>query len=1293
MEAPYDETFEEFERRTGLDNFFGNYSTEVRGKLLSKNLEKPTDVYDILYPRTRQDLLSKNVPIKSDLDKASQEIRDSLLVKFIENQKSLEESGIATRNQLLAKNKLVSSSKNLEDLGEEYRKKSLSKNDFIKNSIDSIADVARRQNISNNESNSKDLLNISESNRDLALSRNVTKDNDPFNKVKEIDDESYLRDNLVKNKSKNSNLEVYSKEFRDNNESKNRNVDNDLLEESDLNRKSLLLKNVEKDSDLELDSKSYRLAGQSKNETNSENIDSFAQSAREESVKRNINNSSDLDVESNQYRNDSLSKNKSVVQDLDLTSVDSRNSNLSKNEKNIENLEISSKDYRDNSLSKNISNPNNLDNTSPIFRQDSLSKNNTNSEDLENISSAYRESSLSKNEKNNTNLEEISSDFRKEDLKSNAPKNIDLESFSSNFRDDDLSNNNPISTDLEVLSGPFRQDDLSFNTPIFTNLENDSQPFLNNNISNNQPNSSDLETDSQNFLNNNLSNNSNIDSNLEFDSVPFRNDDLSSNVQINSDLESDSTSIRNNNLSNNVEINSDLENDSLPYLGSNINSNVPNSGNLEVDSIVYFQSNISSNVSNPFDLGAESITFRNNNLNSNVSNSLDLFDVSQGERNEQTSYNVSNQTDLNNLSNIFRNEQLAKNESRFTLGTNIILAGTSQFIGISNLEIQGAVFRETNKILNRNKKGLENVFDDDESIRFFNEIAEKAMTPGGKDILLQKNSPNSLKIIEGKGNIVDIYGARLIDGTSGTDDGLKEFYNPKSVGYITNLISLHNIQQNTFQARPGISFQSGSQSAIEDLRGWTSEGFQELISKTGIQKRLQRRTNTTPEDIINANNGQYLSNSAEKIIRTVQPDEEIGTGVSMAAQTDTTDSIAIDFERNGKRSRGVRHVIDTIKEDERISFAQNFNVQGTKESPSIFILGKESDGKYKKSYNRFTIKNPYAPDTAQHLKFTLTNYSMNGARRVMAFPAYIKNFQNGDSASWNSTTFLGRPEPIYTYGSSSRDGSVSFYVLTDFASNVDIGYSFNPDTGDVIKVVEDFSGISFAQRKAVSSSNAKSLNATIRTIETELQNEDLSEQEANDFRSQLDTLRKQQENSQRATMSNLQNEFYSENDAEGTNIYKMMAGYQENTIEEGYIETKAEDTVKKLAEMKSRLLFQPGYFSGSKADFLERMEFIAKLTRPARNSVSEKIGSGFSFSKPPVCHIHLGDWFNHDIIINSVSYDYSDAPWTLDGGKQQPMWCNVTINFNIIGSYGALGGEDPPLSTDRGGFFSWRTSK
>jgi hypothetical protein len=735
--------------------------------------------------------------------------------------------------------------------------------------------------------------------------------------------------------------------------------------------------------------------------------------------------------------------------------------------------------------------------------------------------------------------------------------------------------------------------------------------------------------------------------------------------------------------------------------------NVSNFSDLQTDSLQALGENLSSNVPNNFDLGLESIQFRNEDLAANVPNNFDLIGFSQQERNEQLSSNVGVNTNLENVSSIFRNEQLAKNSSRFSLGANINLVNTSFYVGISNLEIQGAIFREANKLLNRgsNKDSLPNVFDDEESIKFFDEISSNKALPGGRDYLLQKNSNSSLRLIDGKENLAGTYGTNISDDSGKPDNGVDSFTRPKIQGYITNTIALHNIQQNTFQSRPGYSYEPGNQSALEDLRSFNSDGFQNLLTITGVNKRLQRRTNSTPEDIISANNGKYLGADAEQILKETNDEEPLGTGVSMAAQTNTSDSISKDFDKNGFTSRGVRHIIDTIKKDNRISFAQNFEVQGQQGAASIFILGNNKEGNgYKKSYNRFSIKNPYAPEGSQSMQFSLTNYSIGFTRqRTMAFPAYIKSFQHGDSANWNSTSFLGRPEPIYTYSDSSRDGSISFVVLTDYAQEVDLGYSFNPDNGVVEKISEDFSDSSHL-RKATNS-EAKSMEAEISTLnekKQQIEAEATQKSEAGDetaranakkeiaeLNKQIAELESEKDDKSNNVISAQYDRFYETTNGQqnGVNIYKFMEGYQENERDGEYIESKPENTVAKLSEMKSKLMFQPSYFSGSKVDFLERMEFISKLTRPARNT---SISDGFSFTKPPVCHIHLGDWFNHDIVINSVSYDYADVPWTLDGGRVQPMWCNITISFNIIGAYRALRNQDPPLSTDDGGFFSPR---
>jgi hypothetical protein len=57
----------------------------------------------------------------------------------------------------------------------------------------------------------------------------------------------------------------------------------------------------------------------------------------------------------------------------------------------------------------------------------------------------------------------------------------------------------------------------------------------------------------------------------------------------------------------------------------------------------------------------------------------------------------------------------------------------------------------------------------------------------------------------------------------------------------------------------------------------------------------------------------------------------------------------------------------------------------------------------------------------------------NGGR-VMWFPPYDLTFSESNSVQWESNTFLGRPEDIYTYKNTSRSGTLSFKVIVDHPS-------------------------------------------------------------------------------------------------------------------------------------------------------------------------------------------------------------------------------------------------------------------
>lgn len=61
----------------------------------------------------------------------------------------------------------------------------------------------------------------------------------------------------------------------------------------------------------------------------------------------------------------------------------------------------------------------------------------------------------------------------------------------------------------------------------------------------------------------------------------------------------------------------------------------------------------------------------------------------------------------------------------------------------------------------------------------------------------------------------------------------------------------------------------------------------------------------------------------------------------------------------------------------------------------------------------------------------------NGGR-VMWFAPYGLTFTEQSTANWNQNDFLGRPEPIYTYKNSSRTGTLTWKVVVDHPSSLNV---------------------------------------------------------------------------------------------------------------------------------------------------------------------------------------------------------------------------------------------------------------
>ena len=120
----------------------------------------------------------------------------------------------------------------------------------------------------------------------------------------------------------------------------------------------------------------------------------------------------------------------------------------------------------------------------------------------------------------------------------------------------------------------------------------------------------------------------------------------------------------------------------------------------------------------------------------------------------------------------------------------------------------------------------------------------------------------------------------------------------------------------------------------------------------------------------------------------------------------------------------------------------NLNIAPNKQEggqDSTNIIGTMNNA-YAKKY-MFSLEN-LAWATSNSPGFAVSDLAVcergpNGGR-VMWFPPYNLTFNESVQANWNPNEFLGRPEPIYTYKSTSRTGSLTWDIVVDHPSVLNV---------------------------------------------------------------------------------------------------------------------------------------------------------------------------------------------------------------------------------------------------------------
>lgn len=99
---------------------------------------------------------------------------------------------------------------------------------------------------------------------------------------------------------------------------------------------------------------------------------------------------------------------------------------------------------------------------------------------------------------------------------------------------------------------------------------------------------------------------------------------------------------------------------------------------------------------------------------------------------------------------------------------------------------------------------------------------------------------------------------------------------------------------------------------------------------------------------------------------------------------------------------------------------------------SVEAFGEKRARKY-----MFSLENLAWRDSQKFAELPSCEKGSNGGR-IMWFPPYDISFTDDTQANWSTHQFLGRPEPIYTYNNSERSGTLSWKIVVDHPSILNV---------------------------------------------------------------------------------------------------------------------------------------------------------------------------------------------------------------------------------------------------------------
>ena len=285
--------------------------------------------------------------------------------------------------------------------------------------------------------------------------------------------------------------------------------------------------------------------------------------------------------------------------------------------------------------------------------------------------------------------------------------------------------------------------------------------------------------------------------------------------------------------------------------------------------------------------------------------------------------------------------------------------------------------------------------------------------------------------------------------------------------------------------------------------------------------------------------------------------------------------------------------------------------------------------------------------------------------KMMWFPPYDLKVSDDTTANWEEESFLGRPEPVYTYNNSSRSGTLNFKIIVDHPSIINLA------RGNQSNIIEKYFNGEFqidefnnlTSDKNTEDQKRESLKNSIGNKKRKKKNVD-----SNEPTPDTDVGLKQSEGVQKG-LDPTRDKVFKEPDKPSTFWSDVEATwFNEMNLDENI-------SYKYLAEKIQH--FHPAFHSTSPEGFNARLTFLHQCMRqgPSITEGAKGVNGNLSFGRPPVCILRVGDFFYTKVVFKSLSISFDESSWDLnpDGIGVQPMIADITLAFDYIGGSSLTG--------------------